>query len=270
MAVVVRLQLQHGRGGMSARLLHVQHIAARRDAVAGAIGEAVLTQNRATVLPGPAMLQHLGMARRGSWASELSRSMSPDRDESGPIIELPRWRLEAARREQDQLLQQLAHQHADTLLVLASRLVGRDDARDVAQEAFISLARWILRKPLPEARALLGSGDELRKLMFRITTCRAYDLLRKQGHESARIRDAVDPECAVHECAPHPHTALELARLTQAYAALPAAQRIAHVLHYYYGFTGADFEATLGITETNSRTLVHRATRALKRAMEEA
>jgi len=67
---------------------------------------------------------------------------------------------------------------------------------------------------------------------------------------------------------PKQHIAVDIERLERAYATLPPAQRIAHVLHHYYGFTDADFEATLGLTRTNSRTLVHRAHLALKRAME--
>jgi len=175
--------------------------------------------------------------------------------------------VERLRREQGHLVEQLARQHADTLFVLAARLVGRSDAGDVAQEAFISLTRWIMRKPVSEAKALLGTPDDLRKFMFRITACRAYDFWRTRScWEELPIDD--EREAIPDEALREPHTAIELGRLERAYAALPLAQRVAHVLHHYYGFTDTDFEATLGFSKTNSRTLVCRANRALRRAME--
>ncbi|HEY6176831.1 MAG TPA: hypothetical protein VIX73_20385 [Kofleriaceae bacterium] len=156
------------------------------------------------------------------------------------------------RRERASLVRQLVHDYRTQLLVLAARLVGCDDAAAVAQEAFVRLAQRIARRPLPEVLALLRSPPDLRKLMYRITVCRAFEHLRRRsGHSLA---------------APLPGDDVE--RLEAAYASLSPMQRIAHVLHYYYGFTSADFKLTLGISKANSRTLVCRANRALKRAME--
>jgi DNA-directed RNA polymerase specialized sigma24 family protein len=190
------------------------------------------------------------------------------RDAPGQPIGISEPLIEGAHGEQARLLQQLADLHANTLLLLASRLVGRRDAHDVAQDAFISLARWIMKQPVLEARALLDAHDELSRFMFRVTACRAYDFWRKRSRRELVTDDGGEIEHIIDDRHRDPGIALELARLDHAYAALPPAQRIAHVLHHYYGFTDADFEATLGLTRTNSRTLVRRANLALKRAME--
>lgn len=152
------------------------------------------------------------------------------------------------RRERARLVKQLAGEYRTQLLMLAARLVGRDHAEDVAQQAFVRLAQRIAKRPLPEVMALLRSPPDLRKLMYRIAVCRAFEHMRRLAERPELGEDA--------------------GRLEAAYASLSPMQRIAHVLHYYYGFTDADFKLTLGISKTNSRTLVCRANRALKRAME--
>ena len=178
-------------------------------------------------------------------------------------------RLARARREQADLIKQLAHQYAQILLVLAARLVGRDDAHDVAQEAFVSLAKWIARQPLHEVKVLLEDPKSMRKFMCKIASCRAYDLWRRRSRADLATSANADVEFAVDDRAmPDPQIAIEIARLERAYATLPPAQRIAHVLHHYYGFTDADLENELGFTKTNSRTLIRRANLALQRAME--
>jgi DNA-directed RNA polymerase specialized sigma24 family protein len=190
----------------------------------------------------------------------------PLRPSSGRVIGLQQWQLERTRRDQANLVEQLASQHAETLVVLAARLVGQSDAQDVAQDAFISLTRWIMKKPLPEATALLESPEALRRFMFRITACRAYDFWRARGRrEELAHGDEIDEVADEAPC--DPGLGIDLGRLERAYDGLPPAQRIAHVLHHYYGFTDAEFEATLGLTRTNSRTLVRRANLALRRAM---
>ena len=182
---------------------------------------------------------------------------------SVPLLEN---RLERARCEQADLIRQLAHQHSRTLFVLAIRFAGCNAADDVAQEAFISLATWITKHPLSEVKRLLETPKDLQKLMCRVTARRAYDFSRKRREraiEESEVERVVDGTPLLD-----PQTAIAIARLERAYASLPAMQRIAHVLHHYYEFTDADIEDTLGVKKTNSRTLVHRANLALKRAME--
>jgi RNA polymerase sigma factor (sigma-70 family) len=173
------------------------------------------------------------------------------------------------REEQASLLQQFVREYRRQLLTMATRMVGRTYAEDVAQEAFVRLAERIERRPLPEVMALLRSPTDLRKLMCRITACRAFEhLSRRERLTSASNDDRAEIEVVDVSMTQRLHTTLDVERVKRAYASLSPMQRIAHVLHYYYGFTDTDFQLTLGISKTNSRTLVSRANRALRRALE--
>lgn len=115
----------------------------------------------------------------------------------------------------------------------------------------------------------LDDPESMRKFMCKITSCRAYDLWRRRSRAEVATSADADVELAADDrTAPDPRMAVEIARLERAYATLPPAQRIAHVLHHYYGFTDADLENELGFTRTNSRTLIRRANLALQRATE--
>jgi RNA polymerase sigma factor (sigma-70 family) len=190
-------------------------------------------------------------------------------DEKTPDSVIKRPGAASLRQEQATLLQQFVREYGRQLLTMATRMVGRTYAEDVAQEAFVRLAERIERRPLPEVMALLRSPTDLRKLMCRITACRAFDHLRRR--ESLAIApddDRGEIEVVDVSMSQRLHTTLDVERVERAYASLTAMQRIAHVLHYYYGFTDTDFQLTLGISKTNSRTLVSRANRALRRALE--
>jgi DNA-directed RNA polymerase specialized sigma24 family protein len=179
-------------------------------------------------------------------------------------------RLDAIRREQNRLVWQFHRKHYETLHLLSTRLVGRNDAEDVAQEAFLSLARRIQTVPLEESMRLLRSTVELSRLMYRITTCRAYDRLRKNRVRQLNATEEIDERdgALADTSLPQPSLILDAIDLERAYRRLSPMHRIAHVLHHYYGFTDADFEATLGLDRDNSRSLVHRAQIALRRVME--
>jgi DNA-directed RNA polymerase specialized sigma24 family protein len=190
------------------------------------------------------------------------------------LVKILERRLETVRQDQEKLIWHLAREQGKAMHMLAARLVGRNDADDVTQEAFVSLLKWVQSKPLSEIMHLLRSPKGLQRLMYRQTVCRAYDHLRRQSCKEGKwvMGDEIegdgkhflaDPVSTLDQ-----HISIEIERLDRAYASLPPAQRIAHILHYYYGFTDADFEATLGLNKSSSRSLVHRANLALKRAME--
>lgn len=174
--------------------------------------------------------------------------------------------------EQASLLQQFVREYGRQLLTMAARMVGRTHAKDVAQEAFVRLAERIERWPLPEVMALLRSSTDLEKLMCRITACRAFEhLRRRESLTGAPDDDRAEIEVVDPSMPQRLHTTLDVERVERAeraYASLSPAQRIAHVLHYYYGFTDTDFQVALGISRTSSRALVGRANRALRRALE--
>lgn len=202
---------------------------------------------------------------------QLERELEAVRQDpaQGVLVQILERRLETLRSEQKELVWQLAHRHAPALRLLATRLVGSNEADDVTQEAFISLLRWVQARPVSEIKALLDSKNGVQRMLVRFTACRAYDLLRQPANRREQLTaSGEESELRGSAAAVLPqYLAVEIARLEHAYAALPPAQRVVHVLHHYYGFTDADFEQTLGLSKANSRTLAHRARMALKVAM---
>jgi RNA polymerase sigma factor (sigma-70 family) len=194
-------------------------------------------------------------------------------DEEPPAqVDAPE-REPAVRREQECLIRQFVNDHGRQLVGLAARMVGRASAEDVAQEAFVRLAKRIEQYPLPEVMALLRSPSDLRKLMYRITACRAFEHLRSRYGRAERRAGASELERALDEASllrSQHDLGLDVSvdAVERAYRKLPPMQRLAHVLHHYYGLTDSELAAALNTSPSNSRSLVCRATRALRRAME--
>jgi RNA polymerase sigma factor (sigma-70 family) len=194
-------------------------------------------------------------------------------DEEPPLQVNASERELAVRSEQEYLIQQFVRDHGQQLIGLAARLVGRASAEDVAQEAFVRLAKRIAESPLPEVMALLRSSEDLRRLMFRITACRAYEHLRRhygragQAQRSGEIERALDEE-SLQRAQRDLELDISVDAVEQAYRTLPPMQRLAHVLHHYYGLTDSELAAVLQTSPSNCRSLVWRATRALRAAME--
>ena len=173
---------------------------------------------------------------------------------------------EHQRLRQRTLFFRLVRKRSAWLRQLTARLVGNRDADDVAQETLVSLMKWLRRHPLPQGIALLDSPQEVEALLFTMAARRAYDVLRRR--RELLTGSGGEIEQTAHAPAVAPELGLELEELTAAYRTLKPLQRIAHVLHHRYGLTDTELAVKLGITRTGSRTLVCRANRALKRAME--
>jgi RNA polymerase sigma factor (sigma-70 family) len=193
-------------------------------------------------------------------------------DEEPPIQVDASEREPAVRSEQEYLIRQFVRDHGQQLIALAARLVGRASAEDVAQEAFVRLAKRIEQYPLPDVMALLRSPTDLRRLMFRITACRAYEHLRSrygraQAQGTGELEPALDEE-SLQRSQHDLELDISVDAMEQAYRTLPPMQRLAHVLHHYYGLTDSELASALNTSPSNSRSLVCRATRALRRAME--
>ena len=150
---------------------------------------------------------------------------------------------EHQRLRQRTLFHRLVRERSEWLRQLTARLVDNRDGDAAAQDTLVSLMTWLRRHPLPQGIAVLESQQEACALLLTLAARRAYDVLRRRGEA-------------------------QLEELTAGYRTLKPLQRIAHVLHHSYGLTETELAATLGITRTASRTLVCRANRALKRAME--
>jgi RNA polymerase sigma factor (sigma-70 family) len=172
------------------------------------------------------------------------------------------------------LIEAFVRQHSQTLLTIAARLVGREDAEDVAQNAFVNLTVLITRMPYADAVQLLESRENLLRLMCKIASRRAYDRLRERCRNREQLTNGAEIEDVVDEAPRQDHQSPEqelednLARLTRAYAELKPMQRIVHVLHYYYHLKHAEIAKMLHISESNSKSLASRAHLVLTRAME--
>ena len=144
-------------------------------------------------------------------------------------------------------IRRFIHGQARALHVLAARLVGCTDATAIAQHAISSLARRLWFQPSLESMALVKAPRRLWRLTCQLMACEAYYHLRNWPRDRER----------------------DLDRLGRAFDALPPAQRVIFILHYYYEFQEADFEEMFHLTKRQSQVLVLCAYRALKRAMGE-
>lgn len=186
----------------------------------------------------------------------------------GAGVETHEQELMHHEQEQGQLVRGFVHEHSRWLRSLAARFVGRNHADDVAQNAFLSLVTWIRTNPPQDVMSLLRDPTQLRKFMSTLTARRAYDLLRREQRRRDQLTDdgaPREPDAGTVMTGPH---AGDIARVERAYAGLSPLQRIAHILYHYYELDHADVATVLEISVTNCRTLVCRANRALKRAME--
>ena len=145
------------------------------------------------------------------------------------------------------------------IVALAARMLGdRDEADDVAQEAFLRI--W---KIAPKWRSGAARFDTW---LHRVTLNLCYDRLRR--HRETTVSDEF-PEQA--DPAPLPDerlaTAHANARMQAALATLPARQREALVLQYYQDLPNADAAALMGVSVEALESLLARARRNLKAAL---
>lgn len=186
------------------------------------------------------------------------------------LVEWLEQRLQDILNEQDRLIEAFVTSHCSALLRLAARFVGPSNAEDIAQDAFVSLNRWILVRPLEHVMRVLENRGELDRLMRCMTVRRAIEWIRKHRRPNElAAEDPVDAELAGTGWQELPRTAFEMTRLERAYEQLPPMQRVVHILHHYYGHTDTEIAQMLRLTKPCVRTLAARANFALKRAMEE-
>jgi RNA polymerase sigma-70 factor (ECF subfamily) len=144
------------------------------------------------------------------------------------------------------------------LLALATRVMGdRDEANDVAQEAFVRI--W---KQAPRWQAGQARFDTW---LHRVVLNLCYDRLRRH-REIVPADDHDLPEPIDH--APLPEDQLDEAarnrRIAAALAALPARQREALVLQYYQELSNIEAAALMNITVDALESLLSRARRNLR------
>lgn len=167
--------------------------------------------------------------------------------------------VEAARHGDHDAFEELVRQtHAGTY-ALARRLVtDPDDARDVAQEAYLRAFRSI--------RKFRGDA-QFSTWMHRITAnCASTYLSRKRRHR----HDELDEEVAVPDLNPdndpvaQADARLLRDRLELALGDLAPRLRAVVVLRDLYDFNHAEIAEELGISESAAKVRLHRARRQLR------
>lgn len=142
----------------------------------------------------------------------------------------------------------LVELHGDEILAHARRL-SRDDAEDVAQEAFLRALRSYPR---------VTSGEHLRAWLFRIVTTTAFD------HSHKRARDGKMPVDPMRAEADDP---FELTRFNELIGELPASAQTVLRLRFMDDLAYEDVAKKLGCTPVAARQRVSTAVRALRKRL---
>ena len=142
------------------------------------------------------------------------------------------------------------------IVALAARMLGdRDEADDVAQEAFLRI--WNIAPKWRRGEARFDTW------LHRVTLNLCYDRLRR--HRETTVSDDL-PEQA--DVAPLPDERIEAAhaneRIATALAKLPARQREALVLQYYQELSNSEAAELMGIGIEALESLLVRARRSLR------
>jgi RNA polymerase sigma-70 factor (ECF subfamily) len=154
-------------------------------------------------------------------------------------------------------LSDLYARYGNTLMAVAFRLMGsRADAEDVLHDVFLGL---------PEALRRYDERGALEAWLKRVTARVALTRLRSRGRarEVSFDDDDVPP--------PPSHGNMErladLIAVQRAIDALPEALRVVFVLREVEGYSHAEIGELLEITTNASEVRLHRAVRALRRAL---
>jgi RNA polymerase sigma factor (sigma-70 family) len=150
-----------------------------------------------------------------------------------------------------QLVERLFREHNDSLLrFLALRLRSPQDAREVAQEAYVRLLS--LDEP--------GAVSYLRAFLFKTAANLAVDRLRRND---VRMRAAQEPLFSQlsDACTPERQLAAKqsIERLSRLVAAMPASCRRAFVLSRIHGLSTPAIARKMNVSERSARAYVVRA-----------
>ncbi|CAN5824114.1 RNA polymerase sigma factor RpoE [soil metagenome] len=168
--------------------------------------------------------------------------------------------LVAAAREGDrQAFEELFRLTSSDTYTLAYRLMGNeDDARDVAQEAYLRAYRGISK----------FRGDaRFTTWMYRITAnCAASHLERRRRHRHEELADdaPLADRCVERDPQARADASAVRDELTVALAELPPRLRAVIVLRDIYDLPHEAIATELGITETAAKVRLHRARARLR------
>ena len=173
-----------------------------------------------------------------------------------------------ADRDEQAFDELLSRYQARAYRLAWSILRDAEDARDVSQEAFVSLYR---------SAATFRGGARFSTWFYRVLVNQCLDH-RRRGSWWRRVvdRDAGDGDespLTERQAAPASDVADEIdqerlmARLWAAVAGLPRRQRAALLLHVQEELPVADIAAVLECSEATVRVHLHRAVRTLKKSL---
>ena len=167
--------------------------------------------------------------------------------------------IEAVRRSEAGSREALYHRYKRRVYALAVRIVGANDAEEVAQEAFIRIFRG-----LPKFR-----GDAaLSTWIYRLAVNAALSHRSRRGPLGADVR-AADVEAGGEtdgqsSAEPARGDSALRARLERALARLPAGYRTVVVLHDVEGLEHEEVASILGCHVGTSKSQLHKARARLR------
>jgi RNA polymerase sigma-70 factor (ECF subfamily) len=173
--------------------------------------------------------------------------------------------LERIQRGDTASFEALFHRHYDRVYGLLYRLVGnRDEAEDLAQEAFIKLYQHTFRKRLFQR----AGQQNISAWLYRVATNLGYDALktrqRRWQRDTLLVPDPQGGPGAEQTVARHEEQALVRAALSR----LPQRQAQLLLLRQM-GLSYAECAAACAIAPSSVGTLLSRAAAAFREAYEE-
>lgn len=205
----------------------------------------------------------------GAWAQTARSAILP----TGTMADSEAQIIEAVLHGDVDRFAELVDAHqAQAIRVAFSFLGDYEEARDVAQDAFVDAYRSLGRF---RGRAKFSTW------LYRIVINGCKDARRRQARQPAVVAAVGDPEAAaddglfvvdVHDPSAGPSDQLahqELSRrISQAIEQLPDKQREAFVLHHLHGLALADVADVMGCRVGTVKSHVFRATEQLKQRLE--
>lgn len=155
-------------------------------------------------------------------------------------------------RRHSELITRLFREHNQALIrFLALRLRSQQEAREVAQEAYVRLLQ--LHEP--------GAVSFLRAMLFRIAANLAVDRIRHEQTVRRYMHECAFPDAlAVSPTPEHAaHSAQELQLVERLIDELPPKCRQAFLLHRIHGLDFPEIARRMGLGERMVRTYVVRA-----------
>ena len=173
--------------------------------------------------------------------------------------------LERIRKGDESGFELLVKEHTGKIVGLAWRLVGnREDAEDLAQEAFLRLHR-----SLPQFRGESRIGTWL----YRTTTHLAIDYLRRERIKRKifffrKDNDAPDPVACAHDPGSNPSREFQsqeaMRTLRKSLSRLSSRQQVIFTLRHYEGLALKEIAEHLGLKTGTVKAHLHRAVKQLR------